>query len=69
MIIPFGCGMQLTIILERVLLRVLEGSRIEFFLQLEALLEPFGISRFYGWLGGIYRNPKKHEVGKQICRR
>lgn len=38
------------------------------FLQLKALLEPFGITRFYtdGW--GAYRrhvDPQKHEVGKQ----
>jgi insertion element IS1 protein InsB len=38
------------------------------FLQLQALLEPFGITRFYtdGW--GAYEryiDPKKHEVGKQ----
>jgi insertion element IS1 protein InsB len=38
------------------------------FLQLKALLEPFGITRFYtdGW--GAYErhiNPAQHEVGKQ----
>jgi len=38
------------------------------FLQLQALLEPFGITRFYtdGW--GAYERyiaPEKHEVGKQ----
>jgi insertion element IS1 protein InsB len=38
------------------------------FLQLQALLVPFGITRFYtdGWgADGRYIDPEKHEVGKQ----
>ena len=38
------------------------------FLQLKALLEPFGITRFYtdGWGAyGRHVDPQKHEVGKQ----
>jgi insertion element IS1 protein InsB len=42
------------------------------FLQLKALLEPFGITRFYtdGWGAyGRHVDPQKHEVGKQHTQR
>ncbi len=67
-IIPVGCGTPSTIIVEKCW-RVRFGTRKdEFFLQLKALLELFGITRFYtdGW-GAYSRHveAEKHEVGKQ----
>ncbi len=52
----------------KVLAYVFGGRKDEVFLQLKALLEPFGINRFYtdGW-GAHERHlePEQHEVGKQ----
>jgi insertion element IS1 protein InsB len=52
----------------KVLTYVFGARKDEVFLQLKALLEPFGITRFYtdGW--GAYQRhleTEKHEVGKQ----
>jgi len=56
----------------RVLAYVFGRREDKAFLQLKALLEPFGITRFYtdGW--GTYERhvaPEKHEVGKQHLQR
>lgn len=56
----------------KVLAYVFGRRKDEVFLQLKALLEPFGISRFYtdGW--GAYERHLKaqgHEVGKQNMQR
>jgi len=56
----------------RVLAYVFGGRKDKVFLQLKALLGPFGITRFYtdGW--GAYErhiDPEKHEVGKQHMQR
>jgi insertion element IS1 protein InsB len=60
--------MLLTITLAPVLAYVLGARKDEVFLQLKALLEPLGITRFYtdGW-GAYERNleAQKHAVGKQ----
>jgi len=48
-----SCGMRLTIERGKVLAYVF-GARDEVFLQLKALLEPFGITRFYTDDWGAY---------------
>ncbi len=56
----------------KVLAYVLGARKDEVFLQLKALLEPFGIQRFYtdGW--GAYERhlaPEKHNPGKRNTQR
>ena len=51
-----------------VLAYVLESHEDKAFLQLKALLEPFGITRFYTDDWGAYRrhlSPDQHEIGKR----
>ncbi len=67
-IIPVGCGKTSDHRSGKVLAYVFGRRKDEAFLQLKALLEPFGISHFYmdGW--GAYERHLKaqgHKVGKQ----
>lgn len=66
--IPGGCGMRLTVRLVRESAYVFGRRCDEVFLQLKALLEPFGIKKYCtdGW--GAYERKKPaelHEVGKR----
>ncbi|WP_371934115.1 IS1 family transposase [Chroococcidiopsis sp. CCNUC1] len=62
-----GCGTQRDHATGKVLAYVFGTRKDEAFLQLKALLSPFGISRFYTDDWGAYErhlDASKHEVGK-----
>ena len=63
-----GCGMRLSIKVEKVLAYVFEVRKDEVFLQLKALLEPFGSVASILMAGEPcvrHLEVEKHKVGKQ----
>ncbi|MBD2309222.1 hypothetical protein H6G17_27570 [Chroococcidiopsis sp. FACHB-1243] len=63
-----GCGTKRDHATGKVLAYVFGTRKDEIFLQLKALLSPFGIRRFYTDRWGAYERhleAKKHEIGKQ----